>query len=342
MKGTSCILSFLPLLILWPRAGVASSICAPTRLLQITRTECYHEGQTKRQQPRQRLDTTALISIIAPATTSPLSVTQRLISGGVSRALSQAVLYPMDALRTLAQTRDGRTLADVGVQALVRGGAQTSCFALFIGSIQFAVFGVCRSSWGWNPIVSSAMGAAVSCLVSVPQDVLKQRLVTGVYPSFRKAVATIYRTEGILGFYSAWRPCMARNVPFVMTTFTTAELLKRQFRRKKHNREEDLNLIGNMVIGMSSALVAGLLTQPVDVIKTRMMTQAASTAVPYTSAMDCFVTILRTEGVLTLYSGFMQRSTYMCLLWGTTFALNDQFERLQLLKTKRQLSTQVV
>jgi len=70
------------------------------------------------------------------------SVVDRLIAGGVSRAIAQATLYPIDALRTLAQTRDGRTLADVGASALVRGCAQTSCFALFMGSIQFAVFGV--------------------------------------------------------------------------------------------------------------------------------------------------------------------------------------------------------
>jgi len=259
------------------------------------------------------------------------SVTQRLLAGGVSRAVAQATLYPLDALRTLAQTRDGRTLADVGTTALVRGCVQTSGFALFMGSIQFAVFGVCRS-YGVNVLLSSALGAAASCLVSVPQDVIKQRLVTGVYPSFRNAVATIYQTEGIPGFYSAWKPCMARNVPFVMTTFTTMEVLKRQLakRKKKDGGDNNLNLLENMVIGMSSALVAGLVTQPVDVVKTRMMTQAASVAVPYTSALDCLVSIIKTEGVLTLYAGLRQRSTYMCLLWGMTFALNGQFKSMQM------------
>ena len=273
-------------------------------------------------------------------------MTQRLWAGGVSRALSQATLYPIDALRTLAQTRDGRTLADVGASALVRGCAQTSGFALFMGAIQFAVLGVCRHRWGCSILVSSALGATVSCLVSVPQDVLKQRLVTGVYPSFRTAVATIYQTEGVLGFYSAWRPCMARNVPFVMTTFTTAELLQRivlgrQQQHKKYNEKvQELSLVENMVIGMSSAFVGGLVTQPVDVVKTRMMTQAASKAVPYTSALDCFFSILRNEGIPTLYSGLLQRSTYMCLLWGMTFALNGQFERYQRMRnTNRELAT---
>jgi len=129
---------------------------------------------------------------------------------------------------------------------------------------------------------------------------------------------------------------MARNVPFVMTTITTMELLKRQRCRKKKG-DKELNLAENMIIGMSSALVAGLVTQPVDVIKTRMMTQAASTAVPYTSALDCLVSILKTEVVLTLYSGLKQRSTYMCLLWGMTFALNGQLKTLQTRKQRKQI-----
>jgi solute carrier family 25 S-adenosylmethionine transporter 26 len=257
-----------------------------------------------------------------------VSVPRRLMAGGVSRAIAQMTLYPLDALRTLAQTRDGRTLADVGQKALVRGCATTSTFALFMGSIQFAVFGACKSR-GIPTLLAGALGASASCIVSVPQDVIKQRLITGVYTSFRQAVGTIYKTEGIFGFYSAWKPAMARNVPFVMTTFTTMELLKRERMKRKSgdDRQKELGLIENMVIGMSSALVAGFLTQPADVVKTRMMTQAASTAVPYSSAFDCLQTIVKTEGMLTLFSGLKQRSTYMCLLWGMTFALNGHFTK---------------
>jgi len=122
---------------------------------------------------------------------SSLSIPQRLAAGGCSRAVAQMLLYPVDALRTLAQTRDHRTLADVGANALVRGCATTSSFALFIGAIQFGIFGATRKYVG--PVLASALGAAGSCAVSVPQEVIKQRLVTGVYSSFRQACKTIYQ-----------------------------------------------------------------------------------------------------------------------------------------------------
>lgn len=200
-----------------------------------------------------------------PAT--PLSIPQRLVAGGCSRGIAQAIMYPMDALRTLAQTRDGRTLKDVGASALLRGCAQTSSFAVFIGAIQFAIFGATRDKCG--PLVSSALGAAGSCLVSIPQEVIKQRLVTGVYTSFRSAVQTIYKTEGVLGFYSAWKPTVARNVPFVIATFTAMDALKEvrlQQKRRTHGDDADhmvsLTFAENLVIGISSSLIGATLTHP--------------------------------------------------------------------------------
>eukprot|EP00540_Astrosyne_radiata_P004200 CAMPEP_0116850630 /NCGR_PEP_ID=MMETSP0418-20121206/16264_1 /TAXON_ID=1158023 /ORGANISM="Astrosyne radiata, Strain 13vi08-1A" /LENGTH=280 /DNA_ID=CAMNT_0004482543 /DNA_START=63 /DNA_END=908 /DNA_ORIENTATION=- len=250
-------------------------------------------------------------------------VQQRLVAGGVSRSLAQMTLYPVDALQTLAQTRDGRTLADVGVGALVRGCTTTSMFALFMGSIQFALYGVFRDKVG--PLFASAIGAAGSCIVSVPQEVIKQRLVTGVYKGFGDACATIFKNDGILGFYSAWKPTMARNVPFVMTTFTTMDIIKRY---RKRRSEGEPGVLENLVLGISSALVAGLVTNPADVVKTRMMTQAASIQAPYANAVDCLVTIVKTEGPLALLSGLKQRSVYMGMLWGMTFALNGVFEKM--------------
>jgi solute carrier family 25 S-adenosylmethionine transporter 26 len=175
-------------------------------------------------------------------------------------------------------------------------------------------------------LAASALSAAASCVVSVPQEVIKQRLVTKIYPSFRSAVESIAREEGIRGFYSAWKPTMARNIPFVIITFTTMDFLKNILLQRNAEKRE-LGIWDNVVLGMSSAFVAGAATNPADVIKTRMMTQAASAQIPYSSAIECMQTIIRTEGLGTFYAGFKQRSTYMCLLWGMTFAINGLLHR---------------
>lgn len=193
--------------------------------------------------------------------------------------------------------------------------------------------------------MASGIAAAGSCLVSVPQEVIKQRLVTGVYGSFREAVGKIWREEGVRGFYGGWKPTVSRNVPFVVVTFSSRELVKEKIlewkmmkKRLRNSNEENVgkktkekeegggevvkfSALENLAIGITSALIAGVVTQPIDVVKTRIMTQAASNAVPYKNAIDCAFTILRTEGWRKLYSGFAQRSIYMCGLWGITFSL---------------------
>jgi len=311
--------------------------CRSAATLLLSHRRHHHHHQPLRGGAR---GSTTLQSASTPTSAAlTLTIPQRLLAGGASRGVAQFLLYPMDALRTLSQTRDGRTLADVGANALVRGCATTSSFAVLIGSIQFAIFGATRDTVG--PVVASALGAAGSCLVSIPQEVIKQRLVTGVYSSFRNAVATIWTTEGIAGFYSGWQPTVTRNVPFVVITFTSMDLLKRyrlDYKRKQqqidHGGDGDgntriippltLSVQENLLIGIGSSLIGATCTHPVDVIKTRMMTQAASTAIPYSSTIDCVQTILKTEGISPLFSGFLQRSLYMGPLWAIQFAMNGK------------------
>ena len=67
-----------------------------------------------------------------------LSVAERLVAGGTARAISQLALFPVDALRTHAQTRAGSAmLRDLGVRRLVSGAGTTSAFAYGIGALQF-------------------------------------------------------------------------------------------------------------------------------------------------------------------------------------------------------------
>ena len=248
-----------------------------------------------------------------------LSNADKLVAGGTARAASQLIMYPADALRTLAQTRAGsKTLSELGAKTLVSGCFTTSGFAYFIGALQFGVFGATAAALG--PVGASMCGAVASCAVSVPQEVIKQRLVTGIYPNFGSAVSTIWATQGLRGFYAGWLPTVSRNVPFVVATFTTFAALER--RRKQALGSDALGFADSLQIGVLSAMLAGLITQPLDVVKTRMMTQAASSLAPYKSVGDCIATMWAAEGPLAFYAGLPQRSVYMGPLWAIQFALN--------------------
>ena len=103
----------------------------------------------------------------------------------------------------------------------------------FIASHEFVES---REKQNVKPPFAAACAATASCIVSVPQEVIKQRLVTGVYPSFRKAVKSIWKQEGIQGFYHSWKPTMLRNIPFVVITFTAQDIIKTEIIHHKHKR----------------------------------------------------------------------------------------------------------
>ena len=267
----------------------------------------------------------ALAASAQGKTVAPRAVTlnnrEKLLAGGSARFGAQLVMYPADALRTLAQTRKGaKTLSELGARTLVSGCATTSMFAFFVGGLQFSIFGALRPVA--PAIVASACASLGSSVAGIPQEVIKQRLVTGIYPNFATAVGRIARTEGPLGFYSGWRPTVARNLPFVVICFCSFDALKQ---RALRDRPEGSSLTSaeNYLYGVSSALVGGLCTQPIDVIKTRLMTQAAAVgAVPYAGVVDCVSTMLREEGPGVFLRGLAPRMSYMGPLWALQFGLN--------------------
>ena len=278
---------------------------------------------------------------LKPPAVAPLSVLQTLLAGGSARAMSQFVTYPMDALRTISQTRKGaKKLSELGTGVLVSGCFSTSMFAFPLGAVQFTVFGnvkkLLTSVVGGAASAGSAVGTAVamssaacaslaSCAVGVPQEILKQRLVTNIYPDFRTAVTTIWKTEGLKGFYVGWGPTVARNLPYVVITFTTFNHWKSQ--ELKNREVTSLDTRTALRFGMGAALIGCLATHPLDVIKTRMMTQAASNLVPYASAVDCVKDIIKTEGATSFLAGLPPRAAYIAPLWGAQFLLNEKFTR---------------
>ena len=119
----------------------------------------------------------------------------------------------------------------------------------------------------------------------------------------------IAREEGLAGFYTGLVPTCSRNIPFVVTTFTTFSFLKARLRER--SGEDELSTASNLLAGVTSALLGALLTQPVDVVKTRMMTQAASSAVPYSGLADCVKCMWDQEGPGVFFKGLKARMAYI-------------------------------
>ena len=62
-----------------------------------------------------------------------------------------------------------------------------------------------------HDFVCSSVSTMVCSVVSTPQMVLADRLMADIYPSFPVAVQTIFKKEGLQGFYSGWWPVRVQH-----------------------------------------------------------------------------------------------------------------------------------
>ena len=75
--------------------------------------------------------------VVEKRSSASLTSPERLLAGGSARFGAQLIMYPADALRTLAQTRTGaKTLAELGTKTLVSGCVTTSAFAFAVGGLR--------------------------------------------------------------------------------------------------------------------------------------------------------------------------------------------------------------
>ncbi|RMD44844.1 hypothetical protein DV735_g401, partial [Chaetothyriales sp. CBS 134920] len=173
-----------------------------------------------------------------------------------------------------------------------------------------------------NPISGAAAGLA-SGVVTCPLDVIKTKLQaqggfatrtvggeyaaasTQIYSGMIGTAKVIWREEGLRGMYRGLGPMLLGYLPTWAVYMTVYE----------NTRDFWFDQCGNWwAARCGSSLTAGacstILTNPIWVVKTRLMSQSnkgASTAMRapwhYNSTLDAFRKMYRTEGILSFYAG---------------------------------------
>lgn len=127
------------------------------------------------------------------------------------------------------------------------------------------------------------MADGAASFVYVPSEVLKTRLqLQGRYnnPYFKSgynyrgtshAARTIVRQEGFSALFHGYKATIFRDLPFSALQFTFYEQAQKWARRWKQSREIGLPL--ELLTGAAAGGLAGVITCPLDVVKTRIQTQ---------------------------------------------------------------------
>lgn len=174
----------------------------------------------------------------------------------------------------------------------------------------------------------AAAGLVTGCLgqaLANPADVVKVRLQadgrlrllggTPRYTSARNAFATIWRADGLRGLYtglgtSVWRAGIINSAGIASYDGT------KQWAIRAAGTSDGMApaALGALVCGVVTTVVSA----PLDVVKTRIMNDPAR----YAGPNDALVRLVRTEGVRSLYKGFVptyQRQAIFNFVFWTSY-----------------------
>lgn len=274
------------------------------------------------------------IQYLASATAPALSLTQNVACGAVARAAQILAMYPVDTIKVRIQV--SRTSANSPLSAvsaairqgtLYRGVAFSMLGQVPYGMLTFGAYESLRSHFKtslhdcpeWlHIILAASMGDAMGSLWLTPSEVVKSKTQAGLFQSpFAAVKATA--AQGPSSFYQGYSAAIARDIPFRAIQLSLYERLRTLYANSpiRLENKKPLSALENLLLGAVAGTITAATTTPLDVIRTRMMSQASGSSALYKNAIDCVVKTVSREGPTALFKGIVPR----CLLIGPSSAV---------------------
>ncbi|GIL67939.1 hypothetical protein Vafri_21194 [Volvox africanus] len=220
------------------------------------------------------------------------------MSGGISRAIAAVLLCPVTVVKTRMEY-----VADVAKPAISGGtegpitASPSSAGASTAGAR--AAAGAAASTSGVGPVAAACSSTAV--------------------PRYRDtfhALSTILREEGVRGLFRGLWPTVLTNAPYSGLYYMFYTRLKEGL-----SAEGRPQVLVNFSSGVAAAVAATLLTQPADVVRTRMQLGLGAAAAG-TASLGAWATLreaVRHQGLAALMTGaaprILKRTTQTALVW---------------------------
>ncbi|KAL2526339.1 mitochondrial substrate carrier family protein [Abeliophyllum distichum] len=282
------------------------------------------------EDPRSIWFEAATVVVVAPPVQIPAgSVLKSALAGGLSCALSTALMHPVDTIKTQVQASTLSfpeilsKLPQFGVRGLYRGSipailGQFSSHGLRTGIFEASKLVLINFAPTLPDIqvqsVASLCSTFLGTAVRIPCEVLKQRLQAGLFDNVGEAIIGTWQQDGLKGFFRGTGATLFREIPFYVAGMGLYAESKKAAQQLLGRELEPWETIS---VGALSGGLTAVLTTPFDVIKTRMMT--ASQGRPVTLSLVA-LSILRHEGPLGLFKGAVPRFFWIAPLGAMNFA----------------------
>lgn len=281
------------------------------------------------EDPRSIWFEAATVVAVPPSVEIPAgSVLRSALAGGLSCALSCALLHPVDSIKTRVQASTMSfpeiiaKLPEIGTRGLYRGSipailGQFSSHGLRTGIFEASKLVLVNVAPNLHELqvqsIASFCSTFLGTAVRIPCEVLKQRLQAGLFNNVGEALVGTWQQDGLKGFFRGTGATLCREVPFYVAGMGLYAESKKGV-QKLLGRE--LEAWETIAVGALSGGLAAVVTTPFDVMKTRMMT-AQGRSVSMTLVA---VSILRHEGPLGLFKGAVPRFFWIAPLGAMNFA----------------------
>ena len=254
---------------------------------------------------KPQLDSTTMANVDVDDEAYRPPYVHAMLAGGIGGTTGDMLMHSLDTVKTRQQgdphmppkyTSMYNTYTTIfkqeGVSRGLYGGVTPAFLGSFGGTLIF--FGCYEWSKrymldvGVTPSLAYLMAGFGSDLAAsplyVPTEVLKTRLqlqgrwnnpyfTSGYnYRSSMNAIRTIVRTEGVAELFSGYKATLFRDLPFSALQFAFYEQ-EQKVAKQWVGPGKDIGLTLEILTGASAGGMAGVLTCPMDVVKTRIQTE---------------------------------------------------------------------
>jgi len=253
-------------------------------------------------------------------------IVKAFMAGSFSGTCSTLLFQPLDLVKTrIQQVETKRSMTRVvkevivneSVTGLWRGVAPSLVrtvpgVGIYFSTMHTLKMSLCNGAP--TPTQSLAVGAfsrALAGCIMIPVTVVKIRSESGQYKytGIYSALKRIQGAEGLRGLTSGLLPTLWRDVPFSGLYLMFYERLK--FLASQRTAISELD---KFVCGLGAGILASAVTQPADVVKTKLQLNQGS------SIPEVILRVARTDGALGFFRGgvprTMRRTLMAALAWG--------------------------
>lgn len=269
--------------------------------------------------------------------------------GGVASAGAACFTHPLDLLKVHLQTQQEGKLNIVtmtlniirkqGAVALYNGLSASLLRQMTYSTTRFGIYEVAKQHLSsgsgeknlpfHTKVLMAASGGAAGGLVGTPADMINVRMQNDIklpveqrrnYKHAIDGLWKVLRTEGALRLFSGATTATSRAVLMTVGQLSFYDQVKQMMLTTSYFKD---NLVTHFIASSTAGAVATTLTQPLDVLKTRMMNAKPG---EYKSVWHCVV-ITAQSGPLGFFKGYIPAFVRLAPHTILTFVLFEQLTK---------------